>query len=189
MRSRYWTRTLLRARYSLIFFFPTLSLGACLGLFSCTKYTGDRIRYIHDNELHGMVWFGGWWLVETYMIFGMKESSYAIWDQCARDASCSKQHLNHIDITSNPYFRKDYTFMHPMTSLIINLNNILLRKHLLQSLQQHIRMMSLENQHRPQPHRHLARPSNVDSMCFSLFQHLVAPMIVECNERALPFSA
>ncbi|KAJ8107018.1 hypothetical protein OPT61_g9153 [Boeremia exigua] len=62
----------------------------------------------------------------------------------------------------------------------------LLLKHALQPLEQHIRMMPLEDQHGPQPDRLSATPTHINAPLLRLPQHLIPPRRIPRNKRALP---
>src|SRR5436190_2057266 len=54
----------------------------------------------------------------------------------------------------------------------------------LKSLQQYVRMMPLENQHWPEPHRRSTTSTNVNPQCLRLRQELVSLRMIECDECA-----
>jgi hypothetical protein len=58
-------------------------------------------------------------------------------------------------------------------------------EHLLQALEQNIRVLLLKDQHGPQPHGALARATDVDTDTLRLLQHLVPAWRVPRDECAL----
>ena len=63
--------------------------------------------------------------------------------------------------------------------------SILRLDNLLQPLQKDIRVLPLENQHRPQTHSSRARATDIDTNTFGLLQHLIPTRAVPRDESAL----